>query len=80
MKPKYKVGDVVYVADYEYLNQKFGRYHHKSWEKISTLKVKVIRTVVKSVLGWKKQVGHPGNMGSNPIGDATLTTNRVRFV
>lgn len=59
MKPKYKVGDVVYAASYEYLNQKLGRYHHKPWEKISALKVRVIRTVVKSVLGWKKQFGGP---------------------
>lgn len=45
----FKRGDVVYVPETVYLNQKHERYHHRAWENIETIQVKVIRTVFKGI-------------------------------
>lgn len=59
MKPKYTEGDIVFMAEFAYLNQKHQRYRHGAKEELCSLRVKIIRTVVKDVLRWKKQAGGP---------------------
>lgn len=46
----FKIGDVVYIPETEYLNQKHERYTHETWETIETIRVKVIRTVFKRIV------------------------------
>ena len=46
----FKLGDVVFVPELEYLNQKHERYTHEPWENIETIRAKVIRTVFKGIV------------------------------
>lgn len=46
----FKLGDVVFVPELEYLNQKHERYAHEPWENIETIRAKVIRTVFKGIV------------------------------
>ena len=45
----FKPGDVVYVPETVYLNQKHERYGHEPWERIEMIRVKITRTVFKGI-------------------------------
>ena len=46
----FKIGDIVFVPELVYLNQKHERYSHEPWENIETIQVKVIRTTFKGIV------------------------------
>lgn len=46
----FKLGDLVYVPEVFFLNQKKEPYKHEAWENIEMIQVKVIRTVFKKIV------------------------------